>query len=388
MRVVSQDYYDAMDLDVREMDAYIEMIWVDPSQQQQLAAFTRSGVGSPNIIGAIKSIKLRTSTGGKIAGAIVSQQMILEVMGVESYNEYKVENGRFLTLQIGPMYRNTEQHVFYNAFYVSKIEKNTTSGVYTITAWDYISTYFDTSAVGVIPSGTYTPQTYLNALATACNMNSAQIVRGVNTSISFDSTYVATRTGTTDRTLKQVLQDFVIMTGTNAFSTLDDTGHIVLKLERPYTDYDRTGIIDDIELMNAGMAVPLSKYFDADIGKVQPVVGVQYDRHTYYSTATHDGYLLKLDSSPTLENFDTAGGIISRDTAMRNVANSFYNSVSGELFNVSDYEIDWRADPKLELNDLLCIGLKNGSLAIVPCTEINLDYDGGLRENIKFTLET
>lgn len=173
MRVVSQDYYDAMDLDVREMDAYIEMIWVDPSQQQQLAAFTRSGVGSPNIIGAIKSIKLRTSTGGKIAGAIVSQQMILEVMGVESYNEYKVENGRFLTLQIGPMYRNTEQHVFYNAFYVSKIEKNTTSGVYTITAWDYISTYFDTSAVGVIPSGTYTPQTYLNALATACNMNSA-----------------------------------------------------------------------------------------------------------------------------------------------------------------------------------------------------------------------
>lgn len=73
---------------------------------------------------------------------------------------------------------------------------------------------------------------------------------------------------------------------------------------------------------------------------------------------------------------------------MRNVANSFYNSVSGELFNVSDYEIDWRADPKLELNDLLCIGLKNGSLAIVPCTEINLDYDGGLRENIKFTLET
>lgn len=58
------------------------------------------------------------------------------------------------------------------------------------------------------------------------------------------------------------------MTGTNAFSTLDDTGHIVLKLERPYTDYDRTGIIDDIELMNAGMAVPLSKYFDADIGKV------------------------------------------------------------------------------------------------------------------------
>ena len=99
MRTVSQAYMDAIGLPVREMDAYVELQWWD-GQQLQLAAFNKNGQGSSAIIGAIKAFIVRTSTGGKIAGAVVSQQLILEVMQVSSANEIKVENGRFLTVQI------------------------------------------------------------------------------------------------------------------------------------------------------------------------------------------------------------------------------------------------------------------------------------------------
>lgn len=400
MRTVSQAYMDAMGLPVREMDAYVELQWWD-GQQLQLAAFNRNGQGSSAIIGAIKTFKVRTSTGGKIAGAVVSQQLILEVMQVSSANEIKVENGRFLTVQIGPIYNNVDQRIFYNMFLVTKVNKDINTGVYTIEAWDFME-YLNVPAAGFFPSDVLARLSYKQIIETIA----AQIIdpssgSSVTATIIDGSNITRTISGTalnnviasvSNCTIRQFLQIFTEVTGTIAYMTMDSTGHVKMIVQHPYSNYDRSNIIDDIEISERGMAIPITKYFNCVTGKAYPVCGVSFNNGEVvkYNTVGNIGelgYVIKYGNNAYWRYMHDRGQVSRVNDEIQAIADSFYNSTQSASFNVCDYSIDWRADPKLEINDLMVIQNKDASITIVPYCEISLDYDGGLRESIDFKLK-
>ena len=391
----SIQYKSYMQKEVRNINAYIDLEWWD-GLNLQLASITRNGEGSYVTIGAIKSIKLRSSTGGKVFGTVINQQMILEVMLNDPTDAYKLENGRFLTLQIGPIGTGTDTYTcnaFYNKYLVESVVQDTQTNVWTVNAWDFMK-FLEVSAAGKFNYGTAGTNPSISDIvadiAGYAQASSSTIIRGVNTSVTFGDSVIQNITNA-GMTIKDVLKCLADLTGTIAFMTMDTANHPVLKLMAPYVAYDRTDAANDIISMNAGVLCINQNTFSLNM-QTNPtwVYGLVYKRDganvsiSVNNSSSSDGYIMDIGKNNILAYMvdHSAGGYAK--TYLQTVINSYYASNYNSPFYLYEYDLDWRGMPLLEPTDFLVTTNWN----ILTYLECNLDYDGGLREDITFRVGT
>lgn len=377
MITVNADFYERIRANPRSVDSYITVTNYSDSTS------VNTYWNSDNLVKW--DIEGTASNKGKLIGNAISAKLTVELLDKD--NTVEINRSDIIKVYVG--FKETNNFIHYQDFYVDEFKKDTVNKTINITCYDYMN-QLEKIKIKDIPE-IDTPCTFrsyiLNVFTNiGCNYNSNSLDL---ITIFNDFELKASPNLSGEETIRNVLEKISEAVCSNA--VINSKNEITFKSGLMVQDWDNYIIEDNEEYTQEEYYSDL--VFDINTNKLDeynnivnyipsgialtrsPIDGDDISIIDKYCVGLPEAYKLIIDNNPFLDY------AMSDNTDTRNmyISELFKFAKDSLMLYVTPYSLDWRDTATVEAGDYIFILLEELGNGYIAFNNFKRSYDGGLR---------